>query len=197
LRAFTFWGPTLAPLANLLGGFDGFAYGAILVLVYESTEFSARSLKKYSLGCVLLTLAFLIFGFRFGITTRQQLLGEMFLPSIIYLIASALIGLSLSRSGSKQLKVLSRGFLPHWGKLSYAAYLCHYPIPEVVNKIFSWHPQIYAHYFSFEFACLQFGLGLLGTYVVSWLLHRYVELPFLKLKNREAILFEPVINPQY
>ena len=197
LRAFTFLGPALAPIANFLGGFDGFAYGAILVLACESSQFSEQSLKKYSIWCVLLAIVFLVFGFKFGITTRQRLIGEMFLPSIIYLITSALIGLSLSKSGSKRFKILSRGFLPHWGKLSYAAYLSHHPIPEVVNKIFSWYPQIYSYYFSFGFACLQFGLALLGTYIVSWFLHRYIELPFLKLKNKNTILFETAIHPQY
>jgi len=166
-------------------------------LACESSQFSEQSLKKYSMGCVLLAIVFLIFGFKFGITTRQRLIGEMFLPSIIYLITSALIGLSLSKSGSKRFKILSRGFLPHWGKLSYAAYLSHYPIPEVVNKLFSWYPQIYSYYFSFGFACLQFGLALLGTYIVSWFLHRYIELPFLKLKNKNTILFETAIHPQY
>jgi len=103
LRAFTFLGPALASIANFLGGFDGFAYGAILVLACESSQFSEQSLKKYSMGC----------------------------------------------------------------------------------------------YFSFGFACLQFGLALLGTYIVSWFLHRYIELPFLKLKNKNTILFETAIHPQY
>lgn len=185
LRAFTFLSPSFSIVSLILGGFDGFAYGAIIAIFNSDKDQRDRVLKKYEFICFVFSLILLLVGGNFGITTRQRLIGEMFLPSVIYLLTSVLMIHSIRRSGARYLKVLSRGILPHWGKLSYAAYLCHYPVPEIVNKIFSWYPQIYSYYFSFGFACLQFGLAMLGTYLIASILHRWVETPFLNLKHRE------------
>lgn len=167
-----------------LGGFDGFAYGAFLAIFYLDVKGDSTKLRRFSFLCVALVLVALCLGSQFGITTRQKLLGEMFLPSLIYLVATALMAISLAKTGSRNLKFLSKGFLPQWGKLSYAAYLCHYPIPEITNKIFSYYPDIYSYYFTFWFSGIQFLISLFATYVVSLVLHRWIELPFLRLKER-------------
>ena len=182
-------------LLGVLGGFDGFAYGAILAIRYLETEGNKKKLKSYSIACLVLILIAIIAGYPFGIVTRQKLVGEMFLPSLIYLAASALMAYSLAQTGSRRLKYLSSGFLPEWGKLSYAAYLCHYPIPEITNKLFSLYPDIYAHYFEFWFSVVQFLLSLGGTYIVSLALYKWIEQPFLKLKDR-SLFFSQSGYPQ-
>lgn len=188
LRASTFVIPSYSLVAVALGGFDGFGYGAIIALLLSSSLNTQQTLKRHEWACLLLGLGMLILGAKFGITTRQKILGEMFLPTIIYLLTSTLITHCIRKSGSKYLRVLRKGFLPHWGLLSYGAYLCHYPVPEIVEKIFSWYPHIYSYYFSFGFACLQFGLALLGTYIIALMLHRWIEVPFLKLKTKQFIV---------
>jgi len=176
--------PMGAVALGTLGGFDGFAYGALLAIIYCESQGEASKLKFFSFVCFGIALLALMLGFKFGIVTRQRVLGEMFLPSLIYLVSVASMAYCLANTGASYLKIFARGFLPHWGKLSYAAYLCHYPIPEVTNKLFSFYPTIYNHYFQFGFGALQFLLSLAGTYVVSLALHHWVELPFLKLKDR-------------
>ena len=187
LRGLAFKFPALsAPLALFIG-FDGFAYGALLAIAYEESRGTKNTLNLFSICCLGLASVALLVGYKFGIVTRQRFLGEVFLPSLIYLFATALMAYCLAKSGSSHLKFLAQGFLPQWGKLSYAAYLCHYPVPELTSKIFNLYPEIYSYYYKFEYALLQFGLSLAGTYLVSLLIHKWIETPFLKLKNREFV----------
>lgn len=186
-RGLAFGFPSAAVILGTLGGFDGFAYGALLALIYCQSEGKALKLKSFSSVCFVIALLALMLGFKFGIVTRQRVLGEMFLPSLIYLVSVASMSYCLANTGAGYLKIFARGFFPHWGKLSYAAYLCHYPIPELTNKLFSFYPDIYNHYFQFGYGALQFLLSLAGTYLVSLALHHWVELPFLRLKDRALL----------
>jgi peptidoglycan/LPS O-acetylase OafA/YrhL len=183
IRGLAFYRPDLLTLCMLLGGFDGFAYGAILALQNEKTSSEKLNLKTFSLRCVLVGILMIIVGFKFGILTRQRVVGEMFLPSLIYLFSTSFMAYCIAESGRNHLRILAKGFLPQWGKLSYGAYLCHYPIPEYVGKIFSFYPKIWDHFFSFWFSCAYFGLSLLGTYLVALILHHFIELPFLRMKS--------------
>jgi peptidoglycan/LPS O-acetylase OafA/YrhL len=170
-----------------LGSFDGFAFGVLLAISYWETQSGKLALRSFSMRCFLILLLAVLFGSKCGILTRQKLLGEMFLPTLIYLASVALMAFCISERDSPKLKLLSKGFLPHWGRLSYAAYLCHYPVPEITNKLLSFYPGIYTHFFEFWFSVFQFGISFLITYLISLILHYFVEKPFLKLKDVNLI----------
>ena len=183
IRGLAFYRPELVTFCLLLGGFDGFTYGALTALQSEKEGAQKSHLRKFSLNCFLLGAITIVLGAKFGILTRQRVLGEMFLPTLIYLFSTSFMAYCIAESGKSHLRVLSQGVLPQWGKLSYGAYLCHYPIPEYVGKLFGLYPKIWNHYFSFWFSVVNFGLSLLGTYFVALTLHYLVELPFLRLKS--------------
>lgn len=185
LRGLSFKFAAWSVILGVLGGYDGFAYGSLLAIVFWEEKGNSHKLKAFSLLCFVIALGALLLGYKFGIGTRQKLVGEMFLPSLIYLISASFMAFSLAHSGANYLKILSKGILPQWGKLSFAAYLCHYPVPEITNKILSLFPEIYSYYFAFWFSALQFVLSLGMTYIISLLLHHWVELPFLKWKETE------------
>ncbi len=167
---------------GLITSFDGFAFGAILALGFFAEKSSEDLASK---GKVLLFLAglLLVVLMPFGLFTRTRLAGEMFLPTTLYLLTGGFMAFCMIYSGHRKLAWLRGGVLPAWGKVSYGAYLCHYPVHEWVElglRQFHFETQ----WTQSSLFCLgRSGLSILGTYLLSSVLFRTIEEPFLKLKE--------------
>ncbi len=168
---------------NLLSGFDGFAYGAGLSILFCKFHANKKILKQFSYLTLGLACLIIIIFAKHGIFTRKELVGEMLLPSIIYLLATALMAICLAYSGHKRLFLFSKGILPSWGKVSYAAYLCHYMVPKALERLFLLLPSTLFNPISFSFCFIRALVYISATYFLSLLIYQFIERPFLRLKT--------------
>jgi len=185
MRGISFVKQSQWPWIGLFTSFDGFAVGGILALGFYSNQ-RGEDLQRKGKRFLMAALLMWVLLMPFGLYTRTQLIGEMFLPSNLYLWVGGAMAFSMLFSGSRKLIWLSKGFLPLWGKLSYGAYLCHFPVHEWVEKGLG-KLQITPSLYQSSLFCLGRAiLSIAGTFVLAYLLHLTLEEPFLKLKDRKA-----------
>lgn len=166
---------------------DGLLVGAILAMLHEDPAHSwtvlLRKIRAYTFGIgLVLLLGLMVFTHGFGTYDRRVIIVGYPLLAVVF--GSAV---SLAADGcfpESVQRVLSAGVLPACGKVSYGMYIFHW-----IGLIFFVHRQEAFVATLGTGAALAVGFGVIAggivlTYCVAWLSYRFVEAPFLKIKDR-------------
>lgn len=170
LRGARFLMKEKADWLTLVTSFDGFAIGALLALGV------VRAWSKTG----VLTLILLCGLLPWGIYTRTSLVGEMFLPTVLYLFTATVMIICISHGGSPYLGWLRSGALPKWGKVSYGAYLSHHAVFIGVDWLYQMLQIDSAIFKSSSYCFLQAVILIATTYGISHFLFYFIEEPLLQ-----------------
>lgn len=166
---------------------DGLLMGALLAMISEAKDHpwmvSWRKIRKpaFYVGLLML-LGVVVWTKGFGTYDRRAMLIGYPLMAVVFTAA-----VSLAAEGEFPAafqNVLTRGIFPACGKVSYGMYIFHWVL---VILVADWQEKFTADKppaVAFGVGAAVILVGMLVTYVIAVLSFRFVETPFLKLKEK-------------
>lgn len=166
---------------------DGLAMGAWLAVFARKRGFTRGKLARISSAAFAVAVMATISGARFGILTRERLLGAAFQESAGNLAFLGLLGLTLLAGTSRWRFLVRRPVLKFYGDISYGLYLIHlivfYEYDLIMHKLWPKFATSSGHFGLMTARFAVCGLVATGLAFVS---RRYFEQPFLRMKGRFA-----------
>jgi peptidoglycan/LPS O-acetylase OafA/YrhL len=144
---------------------------------------SKEVFRRFALPLLALSLG--IYGIAFFGRDSTGYFSQTHYPVLLSLASVSLTGLALFYQLPKNLLINGMSSI---GRSSYSIYLVHVPIIRMANKVFS-HPLV-----SGTPSWLILILGLGGSILIGMLMTRFIELPFLYIRNR---LFPASVNQYF
>lgn len=185
VRAFWFQ----QPLPEGFSGFtwliaDGFAAGAFLALVIRDQWCTRRRLAMLSISVGLGAVLLLLLGAPFGILSRQNFSGAVFMLTAAHLLFAGLLGLTLLAGTSAWKPLVNHRLLSFYGEISYGLYLIHWAI-FVAYDFLAAHfaPRLGQFVGDINVATLRFVIVLAAATLLAWISRRFFEERFLQLKS--------------
>jgi peptidoglycan/LPS O-acetylase OafA/YrhL len=164
---------------------DGLALGSIIAIIVRRQGWNRE--KTIWLACILALLAVSIagIGLPFGITTRKNAIGDA-LQYVPWNFASAAVLVGFILIGSSKWQRMTRpSWLIFFGSISYGLYLYHL----LAFFAYSWVAKKMGASFEVKLSLwagtwVRMLVAGSGAVAVAYLSRRYLEQPFLGLKNR-------------
>jgi peptidoglycan/LPS O-acetylase OafA/YrhL len=173
---------------TLLGHTDGFGWGAALSLLVPTNEAARVSPRARRIGIAGFALAAVAAGIAYAIradavfaagATAKQAIRDSLGISLINASYCGLVGVIILAAGSPALKPLRLAPLVYLGQISYGLYLYHWIIYEQIDTAIKFGLKAGDPYW---LDLLKVAASF-ATAICSW---HFVELPFLKVKDRFA-----------
>jgi peptidoglycan/LPS O-acetylase OafA/YrhL len=166
---------------------DGLAMGAWLAMYVRRPELNRETLARISAGAVGFATLATFAGSRYGILTRERLLGATFQESCGDLAFAGVLGLVLLLGTSQWKQFVQWPVLKFYGDISYGLYLIHLFVITQCNRLLGnlW-PQLPAGIGHFGIMTLRFAIYTSCATGLAFLSRRYFEEPFLRMKDRFA-----------
>ncbi|MGB6626243.1 MAG: acyltransferase family protein [Candidatus Acidiferrales bacterium] len=166
---------------------DGLAMGAWLATYVRKPNFTRSGLARVAIVAIAVATTVTIIGARFGILTRQTLLGAALQESCGNLAFTGIIGGVLLTGTGRWRFLMRRPTLSFYGYISYGLYLIHLIVfdeyDRVIRKIL---PQFGTSNGHFAVMGMRFTIcGIFAT-ALAFVSRRYFEGPFLQMKKRYA-----------
>jgi peptidoglycan/LPS O-acetylase OafA/YrhL len=166
---------------------DGLAMGAWLAMYVRRPELNRETLARISAGAVGFATLATFAGSRYGILTRERLLGATFQESCGDLAFAGVLGLVLLLGTSQWKQFVQWPVLKFYGDISYGLYLIHLFVITQCNRLLGnlW-PRLPAGVGHFGIMTLRFAIYTSCATGLAFLSRRYFEEPFLRMKDRFA-----------
>jgi peptidoglycan/LPS O-acetylase OafA/YrhL len=166
---------------------DGLLVGAILAMLDQDPahpwSILVRKVRAYTFGGGLLVLlGLMVLTHGFGTYDRRVIVAGYPLLAVVF--GSAVSLASDGRFPDSVQRALSSGLLPACGKVSYGMYIFHWLFVVALQEK---QAALYATMGTGAALAVGVGVilgGMVVTYGVAWLSYRFVESPFLKIKDR-------------
>jgi peptidoglycan/LPS O-acetylase OafA/YrhL len=164
---------------------DGLAMGAWLAAYVRKPSFQRENLVRISVSAVGIAALATVAGARFGILTRERLLGATFQESCGDLAFLGLLGVVLLLGTSRRKSLVRWSLLKFYGDISYGLYLIHLLVLGQCYRLISklW-PQPPSAVGNFRIMTLYFAVFAACSTALAFLSRRYFEQPFLRMKDR-------------
>jgi peptidoglycan/LPS O-acetylase OafA/YrhL len=162
---------------------DGLATGSLIAILLRT---SVTRAKVKHLSALLLGLSILVslVGQRFGILTRNRLLGAGLQLSTINLFFAGILLLFLLVGSGSAKRYVDVSVLRFLGYISYGLYLDHLLAFRIYDRICRYYlPQFNPSDGHFELVLLRFGVATAGAIGAAYLSRRFFEERFLRLKG--------------
>jgi peptidoglycan/LPS O-acetylase OafA/YrhL len=167
---------------------DGLAMGAWLAAFVRRPEFTRRQLIWISTAAFVTAVSATIIGARFGILTREILLGASFQETCGNLAFLGVLGFFLLAGTSKWKFLVRRPVMSFLGYISYGLYLIHLLIFQIFDQVVRESRfQFPAQAGVFAFMTLRFVVCIAISVAIAFLSRRYFEGAFLGMKNRFGV----------
>ena len=162
--------------------FDGLATGAALA-IWAKSEYCERRMARAIAAGVLCALAVMsLMGARFGLFGTKTVVAVALRYTQAYLCFGALFILILVYRGTKWTAFLRTPFMQRSGALSYCLYLVHLSLGDGFRFIIK--HQAFVHFNPPEAVLVRGALILGASFGIAMLSRKYLEEPFLRLKDR-------------
>ena len=166
---------------------DGLAMGAWLAVYVRNPTFTRAKLKAVSSGAMGVAVFATLAGARFGILTRDRLLGAAFQETCGDLAFLGLVGFVLLLGTSRWKHLVQRPVLKFYGDISYGLYLIHlFVFTQCAWLLGTLWPQLPTGIGDFKIMTMRFLVYGISATAIAYLSRRYFEEPFLRLKDRFA-----------
>jgi peptidoglycan/LPS O-acetylase OafA/YrhL len=166
---------------------DGLAMGAWLATYVRKPGFTRRGLARVAMLAIGVSVVMTLAGARFGLLTREALLGAAFQESCGNLAFMGAIAAALLIGTGRWQFLMRRPTLKFYGDISYGLYLIHLMVfdlyDRVIRRIFPRFEDSSGH---FRIMTVRFAICLGLATALAFLSRRYFEEPFLALKKRFA-----------
>lgn len=169
------------------GEVDGLACGAFIAAVLRYRRWDRRQFAWLYGGLVTLGAAILSAGVPFGLMTRKTWVGNALQETPFNIGFAGVLAAILLLGTSRYARFASPAVLRFFGDTSYCLYLIHLLVFTVFDKVT-------VHLFHLEFKqtflalCVRFAISVSCAVVLACISKRFLEEPFLRLKDRLAPL---------
>lgn len=164
---------------------DGLAMGAWLATYVRRPGFTRRGLARVAVAAICVSTAMTLAGAKFGMLTREALLGATFQESCGNLAFMGLIAAVLLIGTGPWQFLMRRRMLKFYGDISYGLYLIHLMVfdeyDSVTRRVFPRFSESSGH---FGIMTARFAICLGVATALAFFSRRYFEEPFLALKKR-------------
>ena len=167
---------------------DGLAWGAALAIYLTEFAPTRKRLAQIVGGLVLAAVAIWAAGWRYGILTRRTPVGAALQVVPWHLLFVALLLFFLLAGTSKWKRLLTPRFMTFIGEISYGLYLYHLMCFWMIEWLSvravarGWIAQDWIE--PFWGLWVRVLLAGVPAVLLAWLSRKYVEEPFLRLKER-------------
>jgi peptidoglycan/LPS O-acetylase OafA/YrhL len=166
---------------------DGLAMGAWLAIYVRKPELKRETLARISAGTTAFAAIATFAGARFGILTRERLLGAAFQESCGNLAFLGALGFVLLLGTSQRKQFVQWPVLKFYGDISYGLYLIHlFVFTECSRLLGNVWPQLQTGVGNFGIMTLRFVIYTSCSTGLAFLSRRYFEELFLRMKDRFA-----------
>jgi len=173
---------------------DGLVIGAWLAINVRKPGFTREKLQWISVTSVGVTLLAVLVGQRFGILTRNRLLGAAFQESCGNLIFLGFVSIFLLIGTSKWKSLVHQPILRFYGRISYGLYLVHLLIFGAYNhRISGIWPRLTPAEGHFGIVTLRFVVCFSISTGIAFLSRQYFEEWFLKMRPQSVEVGVPEI----
>lgn len=149
--------------------FDTLGGGALIAIFGYEKGFFAWIGRKWGL-----LVAFSLVGLALH---AQMWRNPLLLNASVWILSITLVTSCLRGHVGTLGALLERRWMVHTGRISYGIYLYHMPIPVFLTMILARTGVVVNH-------VVQFAFAIVLTYVIAELSYRWIERPFLRLKDR-------------
>jgi peptidoglycan/LPS O-acetylase OafA/YrhL len=174
---------------------DGLACGALVAILLRKLDLERQQLWKLAILSMASGGAILAVGLPFGIMTRDGAFGAALQMTPWNFAFAGLLLAFLLAGTSEHRHLVNRPVLQFFGETSYGLYLWHLLAFGAYDTVVSrFLPQFAAparvdspgfnRNGSFGLLCLRFVIGAGLSILVAWISRRYIEDPFLRLKDK-------------
>ncbi|HEX2847708.1 MAG TPA: acyltransferase [Chitinophagaceae bacterium] len=169
------------PYVATLGRMEGLVLGAIIAVLIR-TDKSILEKLAFPVTIISGTLAVLM-AFVAGTMMFQHPVHYMVNYTLVDIFFAGMITMTLCDNQLKYFRKLLNHPLFVWlGVLSYSLYIFHYPIQNIVEYNFQESLQV-ATGSVIAAKLLSVGIAVVITFVVTYIVHKLIELPFWKLRK--------------
>lgn len=166
---------------------DGLAIGSLLASMLRS-RYGSRQFTTRVAWCMVLASVIVMFaGKRYGILTRNRLLGAMFQVSLFNVLFAGIILLLLLAFSGRFRRFSHVPGLEYLGSISYGLYLIHLEVFRLYDlalaKLF---PEVAAASSTFYIMWIRFAVVATISIILAGLSRRYFEGKFLRMKDQLA-----------
>lgn len=163
---------------------DGLAMGSLLAVILRSS-LSREKVARLCAALFILALALGGAGARFGIQTKERMLGASLQYTVVHIFFAGILVLFLLVGSSARKRWVNIATLQFFGYISYGLYLIHLMVFRIYDRISRkyWPPLLPSdgHFLLAVFRFLIAGGLAVGF---AYLSRRYFEEAFLRLKDR-------------
>jgi peptidoglycan/LPS O-acetylase OafA/YrhL len=165
---------------------DGLAIGSLLAIVLRRP---IQRTTVATLCTVFLTAIPILAGVaaRYGVLSRQRILGAAFQYTLISIFFAGLLLLFLLLGTGPWKLWVNRPVLQFFGYISYGLYLFHLMIFRIYDKVaLAFRPQLEPSSWHFDLVVARFIISGSAAILLSYASRKYYEEQFLRLKDRVA-----------
>jgi peptidoglycan/LPS O-acetylase OafA/YrhL len=175
--------------------FDGLAAGSLLALWIRSELSGRRASVRIAALLLAILLVLTILWRQFGLLNSSPGVAAVLRYTLAYLFFGALCILVISYRGAKWTTPLRWRFLQFSGALSYCLYLVHCSVGDGYESVLRRYSIPEVSYFGATGALAMRAAIVLGlSFAIAVLSRKYLENPFLSLKDRFATSHQPAID---
>jgi peptidoglycan/LPS O-acetylase OafA/YrhL len=165
--------------------FDGLAAGAMMAIWANSSLFSARSARRIAVFSIVFVTVLSVAGARYGINGTHTVASVSLRYTQTYLVFGALFVLVVAYRDTIWTAPLRWRFMQLTGALSYCLYLIHLSIGDGYEYLVRAYGIVPAERFGASGAVIvRTAVMVVASFVLAWFSRRYLEEPFLSLKER-------------
>ena len=165
--------------------FDGLAAGAMMAIWANSPLFSARSARRIAVFLIVFVTVLSVAGARYGINGTHTVASVALRYTQTYLVFDALFVLVVAYRDTIWTAPLRWRFMQLTGALSYCLYLIHLSIGDGYEYLVRAYGIVPADRFGASGAVIvRTAVMVVASFGLAWLSRRYLEEPFLNLKDR-------------
>jgi peptidoglycan/LPS O-acetylase OafA/YrhL len=166
---------------------DGLALGSIVAILIRQRNWDRKQLLQFSIFLTVVACLAVSVGYPYGIFTRRTPLGATFQQELWTLFFAGLLGFILVIGSGPWRRWVAPSLLIFYGNISYGLYLYHLIVftgYDWIERQTGFPDRLHFSLWGRAWARMLI-VGITATFV-AYLSRRYLEDPFLRLKNRPS-----------